>query len=142
MDWNRALIPPEFCKHDPKPTQAWSTFTADNRPLEAIVWGEGSEARPFRMLIRIGVDRAHTEPAARHPTFEEVRDTVNHVLPEGTMMSLGFVTAETPGTEPKLPEACQWLGLTMAQVGVLHGSAAARSSLILTRQKPEAPDAN
>lgn len=139
MLWTEILIPPEVASTIPAPTRACRARTPDARTLEAIVWGDGGQASPLRLLLRLSLPDLPPEewgevaPSWRLPTLQELQETINHIAPAGALFSAGTLASagpDGPGA-PELPRGASWLGWTLQQVGAIPGSPAARSSLIL-----------
>lgn len=150
MEWQKILIPPEFTTQPPAPEAAWGAETDDGRPIQCIIWGEGSEASPLILAVRVGKLPPHEEceffvgtgnlpRELREPTFQELRDAANNLTPEGTGFTLGAIVSGQPS--PDL-EGAEWIVFQLLQIGVAANTPAARRSLIITPGNGKGPHAN
>lgn len=146
LQWVPRLIPSEFSTMDNLPELCLRALTEDNRALEVLLWGKGSESAPFQLLVRIETDPPPRGPveeaphsrAPRQPTLEELQEAVDRVTPAGTLLSMGYITSRGPaatGPAFELPENAEWLGLALSQIGVENNSDASRRSSIILPQK-------
>lgn len=137
MDFSVTLIPPEFATPPKAAKRAWRAHTTDNRTLQVIEWGNGTQADPLAFLVRVSVIESLTPDGAadvswRSPHLDELEAAIDALSPAGAVFSLGYYQSEGPDGEPvTLPPGTKWIGAELAQVNVAAHSPAARRSDIL-----------
>ena len=136
--WIRGLIPAEFTREGPGPTDCYRRPTEDHLELLVLKYGEGKASSPWLLRVQLQIPQDYDPDIEdgllelRFPTMDELQEAVNTFLPEGCLVS--FPQLVSMGPEAPAPDfsASQVVEIPISQVGALAGSAAARSSLILT----------
>ena len=109
------FVPPEF---ETGQTPKWAKQTdVPGGRLVALVWGLGIPSAPYAMIVahQTPPGPSKDDPAAsgRYPTFEELQEAVDSVLPRDTFMAMNPVRSIAPEDRP---EVLSWGGIGLSQV--------------------------
>jgi hypothetical protein len=141
MEWKTALIPPEFTS-PPKPAlEAWKAKAGDGREVQYLLWGEGTQAAPYQLFVRVAVlERPDiTTPGKsvtdfRQPFMEEIQSAINHAAPPGAVFNLGQYISQDPKTveAAELDPLALWIGHAVVQIGAVPLTSADLGGGIIT----------
>lgn len=134
--WSEVVIPPFLALTEPRPDRVHRRGLEDGLALLAASYTPAGPGLPRGLVVCVEFAPRPSYvpcPPLRFPTFEEIQDAVNHFLPEGLVcIPTGFISVGTghPATI-EFPEETEQVSVELTEVGVVRGSDAAGSSLII-----------